>query len=427
MPDSFLGRIRTAWNTIATADRSVYRFQELGYGTSFKPDRPKLRLNGLDRSVIAAIYNRISIDAMSIDIRHIRTDENNRYKETITGHLNDCFSLEANIDQTGRNLVQDIILSMFDEGCVAVVPTDTSGDIFKDETFEIYTMRVGHILEWFPAHVMVRLYNERTGKKEDIVVPKRTTAIIENPLYAVMNEPNSTLQRLIRKLILLDRIDEQTGSGKLDLIIQLPYVIKTKERRDQAEKRRQLIEDQLANSAYGIAYTDGTEKIVQLNRAVENTLLQQTQDLLAQLYNQLGLAETIFDGTADEQTMLNYYNRTIEPIMTAIVEECKRKFLTKTAITQHQSIMFFRDAFKLVPVAQMADIADKFTRNEILSPNEIRAIVGYKPVDDPKADELRNRNINQATEGDDPPSTEEDGDAEDDPGGETESEEDEEE
>lgn len=407
MPDSFLGKIKRAWNTISTAEGYELRYQSLGYNSSMRPDRPRLRLNGVDRSSVASVYNRIATDVMSIDIRHVRTDENEKYLETIPSYLNECLSTTANIDQTGRFLIQDLCLSMFDEGCVAIVPTDTSGDIFTDESFEIYSMRVGRILDWYPAHVRVRLYDERTGRYEDIVVPKQETVIVENPLYAVMNEPNSTLQRLLRKLALLDSVDEQTSSGKLDLIIQLPYVIKSKQRQEQAEIRRQMIEDQLAGSKYGIAYTDGTEKITQLNRAVENTLLQQIQTLWTQLYNQLGLAESIFDGTADEQTMLNYYNRTIEPILTAIVEEMRRKWLTKTARTQHQSIMFFRDAFKLVPVAQIADIADKFTRNEILSPNEMRSILGFKPVDDPRADELRNRNINQAGDDTDPVTTDE--------------------
>jgi hypothetical protein len=334
------------------------------------------------------------MDVASIAIKHCRIDSNGRYIEEIKSGLNDCLSVEANIDQSGRSFIQDAVMSMFDEGAVALVPVDTSIDPKKSSSYDILSMRTGKILEWYPAHVKVRVYNDRTGRKEDIVLPKRTVAIIENPLYAVINEPNSTMQRLVRKLNILDAIDEQSGSGKLDLIIQLPYVVKTDARRDQAEKRRKDIEEQL-KGPYGIAYTDGTEKITQLNRPVENNLMKQIEYLMNQLYGQIGMTPSVLDGTANEQEMLNYNNRTIEPIISAIVDAMKRSFLTKTARTQGQTVMFFRDHFKLVPVSQIAEIADKFTRNEILSSNEVRQIIGVKPSDDPKADELRNSNITQ--------------------------------
>lgn len=343
-----------------------------------------------------SVYNRIALDCASISIQHVRLDDSERFLEKISSGLNDCLNLSANIDQTGRAFLQDIVLSMLDEGCVAIVPVDTDDDPDITGSYKIESMRTGKIMEWFPSHVKVRVYNERTGLKEDIVVPKDTIAIIENPLYAVINEPNSTMQRLIRKLNLLDVVDEQSSSGKLDLIIQLPYVIKTEARRQQAEKRRVEIERQLAGSKYGIAYTDGTERITQLNRSVENNLMKQIEYLTSMLYSQLGITQSILDGSADEKTMLNYYNRTIEPIIAAIVDELKRKFLTKTARSQKQSILFFRDPFKLVPVADLSEIADKFTRNEIMTSNEIRQIIGMKPSDDPKADELKNSNISEA-------------------------------
>lgn len=398
MPESFLGRIRNVWNVLSNADQVPLRYQTLGYGTSVKPDRVRLRLGGVDRSIVASIYNRIAIDTSSVVIKHVRQGENKQYLSTIESDLNNCLTLSANIDQTGPDLIKDAVMSMFDEGCVAVVPVDTENDPYSTDSYEIYTLRVGHILEWYAQHIRVRLYDDRTGTHKEVVVPKTHCAIIENPLYAVMNEPNSTLQRLIRKLNLLDRVDEQSSSGKLDLIIQLPYVIKTEQRRQQAETRRKLIEEQLAGSKYGIAYTDGSEKITQLNRAVENNLLQQITALTAQLYSQLGLSESVFDGTADEQTMLNYFNRTIEPILSALCLNFTRTFLTKTARSQRQAITYFQNPFKLVPVANLADIADKFTRNEVLSSNEMRSIIGYQPANDPRADELRNKNINQASE-----------------------------
>lgn len=397
MPDSFFGKMRNVWNVLANAEQSPLRYKDAGYSSAFKPDRVRLRMGGGDRSIVAAIYNRIAIDVASADIHHVEIDENGRYVKTIDSTLESCLSLAANKDQTGRNLIQDIVMSMFDEGCVAVVPVDTDSNPDKG-SYDILSLRTAHILEWYPDHIRVRLYDDRSGMNKEIMLEKSLCAIIENPFYAVMNEPNSTLQRLIRKLNLLDMVDEQTSSGKLDLIIQLPYVIKTQARREEAEKRRKMIEQQLTGSAYGIAYTDGTEKITQLNRAVENNLLAQIESLTQQLFNQLGLTQDVFNGTADEATMLNYFNRSIEPCLTAIVNTFKWKFLTKTARTQKQSILFFRDSFKLVPVANLADIADKFTRNEILSPNEVRAIVGYKPSTDPAADELRNRNISQAKE-----------------------------
>ena len=394
MSDSFGSRIKNAWNAFLNRDPTV-NYQDVGISYSYRPDRPRFT-RGNERSIVTSVYNRIALDVSSIDIRHVRLDENNRFLSFINSGLNTCLSLETNIDQTGRAFIQDVVMSMFDEGSVAIVPVDTSRNPNETDSYDILSMRTGQILEWFPRHVRVRVYNDRTGQKEDIVLSKETVAIIENPLYAVINEPNSTMQRLIRKLNLLDAVDEQTSSGKLDLIIQLPYVIKTEARRQQAEKRRRDIEDQLSGSKYGIAYTDGTERITQLNRPVENNLMKQIEYLTSMLYSQLGITTAILDGTADEKTMLNYNNRTIEPIVSAIVDEMKRKFLTKTARSQLQSITFFRDPFRLVPVNDLAEIADKFTRNEIMSANEIRQIVGMKPSDDPKADELRNSNINQS-------------------------------
>lgn len=392
----FLNRIQHAWNAFLSRDPTD-AYWNYGAGSAYRPDRPRFS-RGNEKSIVTAVYNRIALDAATIDIRHVRIDDNGRYEETIDSTLNNCLTLEANIDQTGRSFVQDIVMSMLDEGCVAIVPIDTDINPSNTESYRILTMRTGRIVEWFPEHVRVSVYNDRTGKKEEITVPKRTTAIVENPLYSVMNEPNSTLQRLIRKLNLLDYIDEQSGSGKLDLIIQLPYIIKTPARKDQAEARRADIERQLSGSKYGIAYTDGTERITQLNRPVENNLLKQIEYLTSMLYSQLGLTQTILDGSANEQAMLNYNNRTIEPILSAITDEMKRKFLSKTARTQGQSIEFFRDPFRLVPVNDIAEIADKFTRNEILSSNEIRQIIGMKPSKDPAADELRNKNLNQSTE-----------------------------
>ena len=356
--------------------------------------------------IVNAIYNRIALDVSALEVKHCRLDENDRYIHDMDSKLNKCLTLEANLDQTSRAFIQDVVMSMLDEGCVAIVPIDTETNPTVSGSYDILTMRTGKILEWRPTSVKVRVYNERTGLKEDIVVPKKVAAIIENPLYSVINEPNSTMQRLIRKLNLLDSIDEQSGSGKLDLIIQLPYIIKTDARRKQAEERRRDIEMQLSGSKYGIAYTDGTERITQLNRPVENNLMKQIEFLTSMLYSQLGITQSILDGTADEKTMLNYNNRTVEPIISAIVDEMKRKFLTKTALTQKQSIKFFSDPFKLVPVNAMADIADKFTRNEVLSSNEVRDIIGRKPSNDPKADQLINKNITQPTESN-PPANEE--------------------
>lgn len=388
-----MDRIQRGWNAFRNRD-PTYNHWDYGASYSYRPDRVRLT-RGNERSIVTSIYNRIALDVSAVNIKHCRLDENERFISVVDSGLNSCLNLEANLDQTGRAFIQDAVMSMFDEGCVALVPTDTTLNPNNTNSYDILSMRTGKILEWYPMHVKVRVYNERTGKREDITVPKSTVAIIENPLYAVINEPNSTMQRLIRKLSLLDITDEQTASGKLDLIIQLPYIIKTEARRQQAEQRRKDIEMQLAGSKYGIAYTDGTEHITQLNRSVENNLLKQIESLTSTLYSQLGITQAILDGTADEKTMLNYNNRTIEPIVSAIVDELKRKFLTKTARSQNQSILFFRDPFKLVPVNDIAEIADKFTRNEILTSNEIRQIIGMKPSDDPKADQLINSNISQ--------------------------------
>lgn len=392
----FLTRFQNAWNAFLGRE-PTNRFLDNNWygGYSNRPDRTRMYY-GNERSIVSSIYNRISVDCAQIQIKHVKTDENDRYVETIHSKLNNCLTLDANLDQTGRALIQDIVLSMFDEGCIAVVPTDTSTDPNKTDSYDILALRAGRITEWFPYYVKVELYNENTGKNQEVIMNKKDVAIIENPFYAVMNEPNSTLRRLIRKLNLLDVVDEQSSAGKLDLIIQLPYTIRTDARRKQAEDRRADIEKQLAGSKYGIAYADATEHITQLNRPVENNLLNQVQYLTSMLYSQLGLTEAIFNGTADEQTMLNYYNTTIEPILSALTDEFKRKFLTKTARTQHQSIMFFREPFKLVPVGQIADIADKFTRNEILTSNEIRGCIGFMPSKDPKADQLINSNLNQS-------------------------------
>ena len=392
---SFGSRLKHAWNAFTGTDYTTY--QDVGPGYSSRPDRIRLT-KGNERSIITSVYNRIALDVAALNVQHIRLDENGRFLSVIQDGLNTCLTVEANIDQTARAFIQDIVVSMLDEGCVAIVPVDTTYDPSVTGSYDIQTMRVGKILDWYPQHVRVRLYNERTGTKENILVPKSTVAIIENPLYAVVNEPNSTMQRLIRKLNLLDVIDEQSGSGKLDLIIQLPYVIKTEARRQQAENRRKDIEAQLSGTKYGIAYADGTERITQLNRSVNNNLMSQIEYLTSMLYSQLGITQSILDGTADEKTMLNYNNRTIEPIISAIVDEMKRKFLTKTARSQSQSISFFRDPFKLVPVNDIAEIADKFTRNEIMTSNEIRQVIGMKPSDDPRADELRNKNLSAPSE-----------------------------
>lgn len=390
MEMSFGSRLKHAWNAFTGNIQINYR--DLGMSYSYRADRPRMS-RGNERSIVTSVYNRIALDVAALSIQHIRLDVNGRFLSVIEDGLNNCLTLEANIDQTSRSFIQDVVISMFDEGSVAIIPVDTTTDLNVSGSYDIQSMRVGQILDWYPQHIRTRVYNEQTGKKEDIVMPKSAVAIIENPLYAVINEPNSTMQRLIRKLNLLDVIDEQSGSGKLDLIIQLPYVIKTEARRQQAENRRKDIESQLSGSKYGIAYTDGTEHITQLNRSVNNNLMSQIEYLTSMLYSQLGITQSILDGTADEKTMLNYNNRTIEPIISAIVDEMKRKFLTKTARSQLQSISFFRDPFKLVPVDQMAEIADKFTRNEIMTSNEIRQVVGMKPSKDPRADELRNKNL----------------------------------
>ena len=390
-------RLQHAWNAFVYNDNTYVDPQNLGGLSTYKPDRVHFS-RGVERSIVTSVYNRLALDVSSIAIKHVRLDENGRFKEEVDSGLQNCLNVEANIDQTGRAFLQDVVMSMLDEGCVAIVPVDTTIDPAKSGSYEINTMRTGKILEWYPAHVRVRVYNDRKGIHEELVLPKSSVAIIENPLYAVINEPNSTMQRLIRKLNLLDVVDEQTSSGKLDLIIQLPYVIKSEARRKQAEERRKDIEMQLSGSKYGIAYTDGTERITQLNRPAENNLMKQVEYLTSMLYSQLGLTQSIMDGSADDKTMLNYYNRTVEPILAAITDEIKRKFLTKTARSQKQTIMYFRDPFKLTPVLDLAEIADKFTRNEIMTSNEIRQIVGMKPADDPSADELRNKNLNQSNE-----------------------------
>ena len=394
---TFGGRLKHAWNAFLGRDRPFEIQDDYGVGYSRRPDRVKLGY-GHEKSIINAIYTRIAIDVAKIDIRHVRLDEEGRYKEDIDSSLNECLQLSANKDQTARAFFQDVVMSMFEEGTVAIVPVDTTTDPRSSNAYEIESMRCGKVTEGRPDYVRVLLYNDRSGEKEEIVLPKKMVAIVENPFYSVMNEPNSTLQRLSRKLALLDAVDEQSSSGKLDLIIQLPYVIKTEARRQEAEKRRQEIEKQLAGTKYGIAYTDGTEHITQLNRSLENNLLKQIEYLTETLYSQLGLTPEVFKGTADEKTMLNYTNRTIEPIISAIVDEMTRKFLSKTARTQGQWILFFNDPFKLMPVSNIAEIADKFTRNEIMTSNEIRVKVGMKPSDDPKADQLINSNLNQSAE-----------------------------
>lgn len=405
MEMSIGSRLKHAWNVLKGNRDPTYYNTNLGTSYLSRPDRPRLT-RGNERSIVTAVYNRIAMDVAAITINHCRLDENGRLQEVIDSGLNTCLNLEANIDQTGRAFMQDVVMSMFDEGCVAIVPVDTTFDPKKTGSFDILSMRTAKILEWYPKHVKVRLWNEEKGEKEDIILPKSTVGIVENPLYSIINEPNSTMQRLVRKLSLLDVTDEQTASGKLDLIIQLPYAVKSDLKRDQAEKRRKDVEMQLAGSKYGIAYIDGTERVTQLNRSVENNLMSQIEYLTNMLFGQIGMTQSILDGTADEKTMLNYNNRCIEPIVSAIVDEMKRKFLTKTARSQRQSISFFRDPFRLVPVNDIAEIADKFTRNEIMTSNEIRQIVGMRPSRDPKADQLVNSNISQPTENEQPKVTE---------------------
>lgn len=391
-------RIKHAWNAFRNNRDPTYTPYDTGASYSYRPDRVRFS-RGNERTIVTSIFNRIAMDVAAVNIRHVQLDKDGRFIEYRDSGLDNCLTLEANIDQTGRAFIQDVVMSMLDEGCVAIVPVDTTDNPTLTSSYDILSMRTGKITEWFPEHVKVKLYNERTGQKEEIKLPKRAVAIVENPLYAVVNEPNSTLQRLVRKLALLDAIDEQSGSGKLDIIIQLPYTIKTDAKRQQAEKRRKDIEDQLSGSKYGIAYADSTEHITQLNRPVENNLMKQIEYLTSMLYSQLSFHQTILDGTADEKTMLNYNNRSIEPILAAIVDEMKRKFLSKTARSQLQSILFFRDPFKLVPINDLAEIADKFTRNEIMSKNEFRQVIGFKPSKDPKADQLINSNINQSSPG----------------------------
>lgn len=394
MENSLVSRLKHAWNVFKNGADPPTDLGAVSYGSYYRPDRPRLQIRN-ERSIINSVINRIAMDVAAIDIKHVQLDENDRFISEIDSDLNTCLTLESNIDQTARAFKQDVVMSMLDEGSVAVVPVDTTEDPKQTGSYDIQSMRTGKIVEWRPKHIVANVYNDRSGKREDVVVPKSMTAIIENPLYAVMNEPNSTMQRLIRKLNLLDFIDDHNSSGKLDLIIQLPYVVKSETKKQQAEIRRKEIEDQLVGSKYGIAYTDATEKITQLNRAVENNLMSQIEFLTKTLYGQLGITETVMDGTANEETMLNYYNRTLEPILAAICLEMKRKFITKTGRTQGKSIEFFRDPFRLVPVNMIAEIADKFTRNEILTSNEIRQIIGFKPSEDPAADELRNKNLNQ--------------------------------
>ena len=393
----FLNRLQHGWNAFMNRDPTSYYTNAGGSFYTYRPDRIRLS-RGNERSIVTSIYNRIGLDVASIDINHCRLDKDGRFIEYVNSGLNSCLNQEANIDQTGRAIKQDIVMSMLDEGVVAIVPIDTTLDPKVTGSYDILSMRTGKILEWYPAHVKVKIYNEKKGYYEEIILPKNMVAIVENPFYSIMNEPNSTLQRLIRKLNLLDAIDEQSGSGKLDLIIQLPYVVKSPARRQQARERRAEIESQLANSKYGIAYADGTERITQLNRSVDNNLMSQIEYLTSMLHSQLGITQSILDGTADEQTQLNYLTHTIEPIISAIVDEMKRKFLTKTARSQGQTITYFRDPFKLVPVNNIAEIADKFTRNEIMTSNEIRQKIGMKPSEDPKADQLMNSNISQPTD-----------------------------
>lgn len=392
---ALMDRLKHAWNTFKNKDPTQVNWN-IGPSYGYRPDRMRYT-RGNERSIVTAVYNRIAMDVAAVNLKHIRLDENDRYKETIDSGLNNCLSVEANLDQTGRAFIQDLVASMLDEGCVAAVPTDADDEPEDSGNFKVYTLRTGKILEWYPRYVKVEVYNEQEGQRQQIIIPKSTVPLIENPMYSVMNEPNSIYQRLVRKLTLLDVVDEQTSSGKLDLIIQLPYIIKTEARREQAEKRRKDIEKQLSEGKYGIAYTDGTERITQLNRPVENNLMKQIEYLTSMFFSQLGITQSILDGTAGEKTMLNYYNRTIEPILSAIADEMKRKFLTPTARSQKQTIAYFRDPFKLVPVNDIAEIADKFTRNEIMTSNEIRQVIGMKPSSDPNADVLRNKNLSDSS------------------------------
>lgn len=392
---ALMDRLKHAWNIFKNKDPTQVNWN-IGPSYGYRPDRMRYT-RGNERSIVTAVYNRIAMDVAAVNLKHIRLDENDRYKETIDSGLNNCLSVEANLDQTGRAFIQDLVASMLDEGCVAAVPTDADDEPEDSGNFKVYTLRTGKILEWYPRYVKVEVYNEQEGQRQRIIIPKSTVPLIENPMYSVMNEPNSIYQRLVRKLTLLDVVDEQTSSGKLDLIIQLPYIIKTEARREQAEKRRKDIEKQLSEGKYGIAYTDGTERITQLNRPVENNLMKQIEYLTSMFFSQLGITQSILDGTADEKTMLNYYNRTIEPILSAIADEMKRKFLTPTARSQKQTIAYFRDPFKLVPVNDIAEIADKFTRNEIMTSNEIRQVIGMKPSSDPNADVLRNKNLSDSS------------------------------
>lgn len=393
---SFGSRLKHAWNAFLNRD-PPRNFGGYEGGYSYRPDRVRLT-RGNERTFVTSVYNRISMDCSAITIQHVRLDDNGRFDSVIESGLNNCLNMEANLDQTGRGLMQDIVMSMLDEGVVAVVPVETNFDPSQSDSYKIYSMRVGKVLEWYPEHVRVRLYNDKTGQKEELVLPKKTVALIENPFYAIMNEPNSTMQRLIRKLSLLDVVDEQAGAGKLDLIIQLPYVVKSEARREQANRRRLEIENQLRDSKYGIAWTDGTERVTQLNRSLENNLLKQIEYLTNMFYSQLGITLEIMNGTADEAAMTNYYNRIVEPIVSAITDEMKRKFLTRTARSQGQSILFFRDPFKLAPIGTVAEMADKFTRNEIMSSNEFRQVIGLKPSKNPRADELSNKNLNQSSD-----------------------------
>lgn len=390
---TLISRLKTGWNAFRNRDPTMF-YNEPGMSYTYRPDRPRFT-RGNERTIATSVFNKIAIDVAAVDLRHCRIDENGRYVEDMNTDLNECLTLEANVDQTHRSFKQEAVMSMFDEGVIAIVPIETKGDPVLSTSFDIKSMRTGKIIEWFPRSVKVEVYNDQTGRKEQIIMPKKSVAIVENPLYSVINEPNSTLKRLVRKLALLDAIDEQSASGKLDLIIQLPYAIKSDLRQQQADKRRNDIVDQLRDS-HGIAYIDGTEKVIQLNRSVENNLTKQIEYLTNTFYSQLGITSEIMNGTADEQTMLNYNNRTVEPIVSAIVDAMKRSFLSKTARTQGQTIMAFRDPFKLVPINNIAEIADKFTRNEILTSNEIRQIIGMKPSKDPRADQLRNSNISQS-------------------------------
>lgn len=392
---SFAERLQHGWNAFLGRDGP---YDSMNYGEAYytRPDRVRFT-RGHERSIINAVYNRISVDAAAISIKHVRLDDEKRYVEDIEDGLNECLNMSANKDQTGRAFIQDVVMSMLDEGCIAIVPVDTNLDIRKG-SFDIESIRTGKIVQWYPDHVRVKVYNDRKGHEEEITLPKASVAIIENPFYSVMNEPSSTAARLMRKLLLLDTIDEKNSSGKLDMIIQLPYIIKTPARRQQAQRRIKDIELQLSSSKYGVAYADGTEKITQLNRSIDNNMIEQVEYFTNMLYSQLGITQAVLDGTADEKVMLNYYSRTIEPIMSAIVDEMKRKFLTKTARTKKESIMFFKDPFKLVPVADLAELADKFTRNCIMTSNELRQVVGMKPVNDPQADQLINNNLSQPKE-----------------------------